>query len=127
MTKKLSHQKALNMGVVGFVIMVFLSDWVLDNYTLTGWKNILVVLLPAIPLTYWWGQYPRLLKEMDELEQSIELEALAKGVGVGVWVITIIALLATQISGLKFPLFMVAPTIALFYGIARILVVRKYK
>jgi len=127
MATRKTHQRAILLGVIGFVITLFITDWAISYFSLTGAPRLIVALFPAIPLTYWWLQYPALLKKMDELEKTIELEALAKGGGLVLWLITIWALLVSQIDIPDFPLFLVAPIFVIFYALARWLVARKYK
>lgn len=127
MTTRKTHQRAIVLGVIGFVVTLFISDWAISYFSLTGITSLIVALFPAIPLTYWWLQYPALLKKMDELEQTIELEALAKGTGIGLWLITVWALLAPYIDIPNFPLFLIPPIFVFFYAVARWLVARKYK
>ena len=127
MASQKKHQRAVVFGVVSFVIAILVTDWLLLNLALEGIDRTIVAMLPVIALTYWWWQYPSLLAAMDELERAIELEALAKGVGIALWVITTWALLEPHTDIPKMPLFAVAPIIAAFYGIAQTVVSRKYR
>ena len=127
MTTKKTHQRAIFMGVLGFILASFLSFWVIDYFTLQGAPRVIVALIPAVPLTYGWMQYPGLLKALDELEQAIELEAMAKGMGIGLWVITLWALLTPHMAIPEFELFLVPPFLVLMYAMARWFVARKFK
>ncbi len=121
------HKIAIYSGVVGFVLTLLLADWLITRYALSGPLLILVAVLPIVPLSYWWRQYPREIAQLDELERSIEFKALAWGTGLGLWVVTVWAILQAYNVLPEMPLFLVAPIVAVFYGLARWQVARKYR
>lgn len=121
------HRRAIYLGVVLFVIFVVLADQAIERFALEGAALVIVALLPVAPLTYWWRQYPKEVAALDEMERLIEARALAWGAGIGLWIVTVWAMLEIRDILPALPLAATAPIVALCYAAARFVIARQYR
>ena len=69
-------------AMFGYVVLLFLSvTWL---KTLEGtWARALVTLLPVVPIAFVIRAMVRVIRDQDEFERRIDLEAIAIGGGIG--------------------------------------------
>ncbi|GAA4856730.1 hypothetical protein [Luteimonas vadosa] len=70
------YQRELLPASVGYVALLFLSVWLLKRVD-TDWLRILVALLPVPPIALMLRAIVRYIRDADELQQKIELAAVS--------------------------------------------------
>ncbi|TCV92308.1 hypothetical protein EC912_10713 [Luteibacter rhizovicinus] len=63
-------------AMVGYVVLIFGSVWMLKRVD-TGWLRAAITLLPIIPIAFVIRAMVRVIRDQDELERRIDLEAIA--------------------------------------------------
>lgn len=69
-------------AMAGYVVLLFLSVWWLKTLDGTLARTV-VTLLPAVPIAFVIRAMVRVIRDQDELERRIDLEAIAIAGGIG--------------------------------------------
>jgi hypothetical protein len=108
-----------------FLGSLFLSNWLLDQDLAQAYQVIASV-LPAIPGAYLAYSIGAAIAQLDELQRSIQLEAIGIGFGCSLIVFLTYALLVQvgipQVSWMFVPLVLV-----LMWGLGKLWTVWKYR
>ncbi|MFN0159384.1 MAG: hypothetical protein ACKVRP_15085 [Bacteroidota bacterium] len=65
------------VSAIGFVVAYFVARGGLEMSELSTWMRVALALLPVVPFVFMLIGFARGIREMDELERRIQLEALA--------------------------------------------------
>lgn len=113
------------LSAVLFLGSLFLSNWLLDQDLAQAYQVIASV-LPAIPGAYLAYSIGAAIAQLDELQRSIQLEAIGIGFGCSLIVFLTYALLVQvgipQVSWMFVPLVLV-----LMWGLGKLWTVWKYR
>ena len=116
--------------LIAYSLILFLSGWMLKRGIDAVALRALVALLPVLPLLLLLRVALRYLRETDELQRRIEIEAI----GVASLLVSMVyfgggLLVQAKVLSLSTGAVMiwVFPLIMLFYGIAKFFAVRRYR
>ena len=113
------------VSVVLFLGLLFLSQWLLDQYLDIPYQ-VIAALLPAIPGAYLAYSIGSAIAQLDELQRRIQLEAIGIGFGASVIAALTYALLVQvgipQVSWMFVPLVMI-----LLWGVGKLWTMWKYR
>jgi len=115
-------------AMLGYVVAVLVSVWLLRRIEAPALRAA-VALLPVVPIGLALRATARYIRDVDELQRRIELEAVSLGsVGVGFAYMTAGFLQAARVVNVPaaVAMFWVFPLLCLGYGIAKCLVARRY-
>ncbi len=115
------------LGAALFVVAVVACEYLRRLAGMTGPAAVAFAVPPAMALAWWFWIYVKGIGALDELQQAIEVRALAIGGAVAVWLATS-ASFVTNLTGLPdIPIYLIAPLIAVSYRIAKWAVERTYQ
>ena len=116
--------------MAGYVAVLFASVWLLRRIDDPVWLRALIALAPVVPIVLALRAVVRYIREIDELQQRIELEA----VSIATALVSLAYLAAGFLQLAKIiaapadiAMIWVFPLICLCYGIAKVLVARRYR
>ena len=75
---KKAYRRRTTFGVAAYVVVLGLVVWWLNGHPESAWR-VPVALLPLVPMAYGLWNIQLHFRESDELQQRIQLEALAFG------------------------------------------------
>ncbi len=112
-----------------FLAMAVLHEWATHQTALAFPLRITIALAPVVCLAWMFACYLRFLRDCDELERRIELDALAWAAGIGV-LAAMAALLLLDARVVAWPAKLVAAHLGLLllcaYALVRALLHRRY-
>lgn len=114
-----------SIAIVGYVLFLLGSVMLLgriDSQPL----QIIIAILPMIPVSYGMWAYMQWVHNLDELQQRIQLEAIAFSLGMtGIITFTIGFLEGVGIP--QIGLIWVFPMIIMFWGVGQFIAMRRYE
>lgn len=116
-------------AMLGYVLALFLSMWLLRTFALPDALRALVALLPVPPIALAVRAIVRYIRDTDELQRRIELEALSIATaGVSLAYLSAGLLQAAKVIDVPASAAMiwVFPLVCLVYGVAKVVVARRY-
>ncbi|GAB2518673.1 hypothetical protein [Lysobacter humi (ex Lee et al. 2017)] len=116
-------------AMLAYVGVLMLSVWLLKRVDAVGLRAV-VALLPALPIAIALRATARYIRDLDELQRRIELEALALGsVATGFGYMTGGFLQGAKVIEISAAgaMFWMFPLLCIGYGIARCVVARRYR
>jgi len=124
------YLRAFLPAMAAYVVVLFASVWLLKRIDDPLWLRALIALTPVVPVALGLRAVVRYIREIDELQQRIELEA----VSIATALVSLVYLAAGFLQLAKviaapadIAMIWVFPLICLCYGIARVLVARRYR
>ncbi len=125
--KRYSREMMVAMG--GYAVLLFTSIWLLKHVDTTGLRAV-IALLPVPPITLMLRAMIRYIRDADELQQRIELQAVSFATAFVSLLYLSGGLLQTA-RVLDVPasaaMIWVFPLVCLGYGLAKIVVARRYR
>ena len=125
--RRYAREFALSMVI--YVVLIFASFWLIRNLELPAWGRALLALLPCVGVALWGRAQYRYLLGCDELQQKIELQAIAMASALLVFGSFPLGLMASAkvfvIPG-KIVLLWILPTFFLLYGVCKIWASRRF-
>lgn len=117
------------ISMVIYVVLVFGSFWLIRNLDLPTWGRALLALLPSVGVAMWGRAQYRYLLACDELQQKIELQAIAMASALLVFGSFPLGLMASagvfEVPG-KIVLIWILPAFSLLYGICKFWASRRF-
>ena len=116
-------------AMLGYVLALFLSMWLLRTFELPDALRALVALLPVPPIAFAVRAIIRYIRDTDELQRRIELEALSIATaGVSLGYLSAGLLQAAKVIDVPASAAMiwVFPLVCLVYGVAKVVIARRY-
>lgn len=116
-------------AMLGYVLALFLSMWLLRTFELPDALRALVALLPVPPIALAVRAIIRYIRDTDELQRRIELEALSIATaGVSLGYLSAGLLQAAKVIDVPASAAMiwVFPLVCLVYGVAKVVIARRY-
>jgi len=115
---------AIAMG--GYVVFLLASVYLLNNLVENQYARMLIAVLPILPVSYGLWAYMQWVRDLDEFQQKIQLEAIAFSLGMtGIITFTIGFL---QSAGVPQPgLIWVFPLMIMFWGVGQFIAMRRYE
>lgn len=117
-------------AMTAYVLVLPASIWLLKNVDLNMGLRAAVALLPVIPMALVLRAFIRFVRQVDEMQQRIELEA----VSIATVVVSLLWMSAGFLQAAKvinvpsaMAMLWVFPVICLAYGIAKAFVFRRYQ
>jgi hypothetical protein len=114
--------------MAAYIVLVFVSVWLLKHVD-NGWLRALVALLPVPPIAFALRAIVRYIRDADELQRRIELEAVAISTAfVSLAYLTAGFLQTAKVIDIPAGVAMlwVFPLTCLAYGVVKIIVSRRY-
>ncbi len=125
--KRYSREMMVAMG--GYAVLLFTSIWLLKHVDTTGLRAV-IALLPVPPIALMLRAMIRYIRDADELQQRIELQAVSFATAFVSLLYLSGGLLQTA-RVLDVPasaaMIWVFPLVCLGYGLAKIVVARRYR
>lgn len=125
--KRYSREMMVAMG--GYAVLLFTSIWLLKHVDSTGLRAV-IALLPVPPIALMLRAMIRYIRDADELQQRIELQAVSFATAFVSLLYLSGGLLQTA-RVLDVPagaaMIWVLPLVCLGYGLAKIVVARRYR
>ena len=120
------YMKELFLSMIAYTVILVVSLTVLKNYEFTKFWQIIISLLPAIPVAFVILAIMRLLIDSDELQQRVQLLATSFSAAV-TGLITFSYGFLENVGFPKFPTFFVFPLLIAIWGISLGYFSRKYQ
>jgi hypothetical protein len=119
------YMRRFALAMMGYVGTLFLSLFLLGRTDIQALR-IALAILPILPVSYGLWAYMDWVRNLDELQQRIQLEAVAFSLGMtGVVTFTIGFL---ENAGVPQPsLIWIFPMIILFWGVGQFIAMRRYE
>lgn len=118
------YQRRFAVAMGGYVAILLLSVYLLDNIDAQPLR-IAIVILPMLPVLYGLWGFMEMIRNLDELQKRIQLEAIAFSMGLT----GIITFTLGFLEGVGFPrvsFIWVFPMMIAFWGIGQALAQRRY-
>ena len=112
------YMKELFLSMIAYTVILVVSLTVLKNYEFTKFWQIIISLLPAIPVAFVILAIMRLLIDSDELQQRVQLLATSFSAAV-TGLITFSYGFLENVGFPKFPTFFVFPLLIAIWGPVR--------
>lgn len=127
-SKGRTSRKGLISGIL-FVLAYFTARGVLEQEEIAGPVRILAALLPVIPFVWMLWEIIKDVRSLDELEQRIQLEALAVAFPLTLILLMLLGLLelATRLPPQDFSYRHVWTMLPIFYLLGLVLARRRYR
>lgn len=116
-------------AMLGYVGALFLSLWLLKRID-TAWLRAVIALLPVPPIALAMRAIMRYIRDADELQRRIELEAVSMATAL----ISLLYMAAAflQLAGVidiasGLAMLWMFPLVCLTYGVAKVAVARRYR
>ena len=116
--------------LIGYSLILFFSGWMIKRGVEPIPLRALVALLPVVPLAFLLRIGLRYLRETDELQRRIEIEAI----GISALLVSLLYFAGGLLQQAKVisldagaVMIWVFPLLMLFYGIAKFFAVRRYR
>ncbi|HEX5665109.1 MAG TPA: hypothetical protein VFX93_16670 [Xanthomonadaceae bacterium] len=124
------YLRAFLPAMAAYVVVLFASVWLLRRIDDPVWLRALIALTPVVPIVLALRAVVRYIREIDELQQRIELEAVS--IATALVSLAYLAAGFLQLAKLiavpaDIAMIWVFPLICLCYGIAKVLVARRYR
>jgi len=123
------YQRALWPIMIGYALSLFLSVWLIKQGIASVPLRALVALLPVIAIALFMRAALRYLREIDELQRRIETESI----GIASMLVSLVYFgggLLQQAKVVDLPagvvMIWVFPLLCLVYGIAKMILTRRY-
>jgi hypothetical protein len=110
-----------------YVAFVFAAALVIRNFGPPQWALIVLSLLPVLPALYGLRAYLIYVRTMDEFQRRLQNEALIVATGVVLFGSFTYGFLEEWANFPHVPLIWVFPVFSLVFGIAHIIIRRRYK
>lgn len=119
------YMRRFAIAMWGYIVFLLASVYSLNRIEGQNLR-ILIALLPVIPVSYGLWSYMQWLRNLDEFQQRIQLEAIAFSLGMtGIVTFTIGFL---ENAGIPQPgLIWVFPMIIAFWGVGQLIALRRYE
>lgn len=119
------YMRRFAISMWGYIVFLLASVYILNRIEAQN-IQVLLALLPVIPVSYGLWAYMQWVRNLDEFQQRIQLEAVAFSLGMtGIVTFTIGFL---ENAGIPQPgLIWVFPMIIAFWGIGQLIAVRHYE
>ena len=121
--------RAVWPALIGYSLALFLSLWLLKGGIDSVPLRALVAILPVLPLVLMMGAMLRYLREIDELQRRIETEAI----GIASLLVSMLYFTGGLLQKAKVidieaaaAMIWVFPMLALIYGIAKMILTKRY-
>lgn len=119
-------------AMTGYMLVIFATTWLLRHYgaVLGLGARAALALLPMLPIALVMRAIVRVIRDSDELERRIELEAVAvAALAVGTGFFSLGLLLGAQLMSVAADTvaIWVLPSLCAIYGIAKCIAVRRYR
>ena len=124
------YLRAFLPAMAGYVAVLFASVWLLRRIDDPVWLRALIAVAPVVPIVLALRAVVRYIREIDELQQRIELEAVSIAtalVSLGYLAAGFLQLAKIIAAPADIAMIWVFPLICLCYGIAKVLVARRYR
>lgn len=124
------YLRAFLPAMAAYVVVLFASVGLLKRIDDPLWLRALVALAPVLPIGLALRAVVRYIREIDELQQRIELEAVSIAtalVSLGYLAAGFLQLAKIIAAPADIAMIWVFPLICLCYGIAKVLVARRYR
>jgi len=115
------------LGAALFVVAIVVCQFLWRMTGISGAQATIFAIPPSLALGWWFWVYVQGLLDIDELQQAIEMRALAIGGGVAVWLATSASIFTDVLGTPDIPIFFIAPLIAVCYGAAKWRLQRIYR
>lgn len=124
--KKTTRQyfKEFGLSMLAYVVMLPVSLAIIQSHPDVWWRYP-VALAPVIPLIFALLAFLRFFRNMDELQQRIQLEALAVAVGVTV-IVTVSYGFLENVGFPHISMIWVTPLLVATWGISAAIASRRY-
>ena len=123
------YQREMLISMAVYVVLIIASFWCIRHFELPTAGRALLALLPVIGIAMWARAQMRYLAGCDELQQKIELQAIAMASALLVFGSFPLGLLASanvfSISG-KIVLIWILPAFFIVYGLCKVWAARRY-
>lgn len=123
------YQREMLVSMTLYMFLIIVSFWCIRHFELPTAGRALLALLPVIGIAMWARAQMRYLAGCDELQQKIELQAIAMASALLVFGSFPLGLLAAanvfSISG-KIVLIWILPVFIIVYGLCKVWASRRY-
>ena len=124
------YQREMAVSMAIYVVLILASFWSIRHFDLPTWARAVLALLPIVGIALWGRAQMRYLAGCDELQQKIELQAIAMASALLVFGSFPLGLLAAakvfEIDG-KVVLIWILPSFFILYGLAKVWAQRRYR
>lgn len=114
------------LSIVAYALILLASIYAIQNIAMAKLLQIIVAVAPAIPVAFVLGAVLRLLKDSDELQQRVNMLAIAFS-AVLTGLLTFSYGFLENIGFPKLPTFAVFPTLFVLWGIGLGYFTRRYQ
>lgn len=126
------YLRELIPATLAYMATIFITTWLLRHYTadLSLAERVGVALLPVLPIAFVMRAIVRVIRDSDELERQIELEAVAIAAllaGMGFFSLGLLARVKVIALDGDAVAIWVLPALCLIYGFTKCLAVRRYR
>jgi hypothetical protein len=127
--KEAAKRYRRDLGAAGLVYvgLVFGGAFAIRNFDLPQWAVIVLSLLPTAPALMMLRAYLTFLRAMDEFQRRLQGEALAVAAGVTMFGSFAYGFLEEWADFPHLPLIWVFPVFAFVFGIAHLVIRRRYQ
>lgn len=120
------YLKELLLSMIAYTVILITSLTVLKNYEFSKLWQIAISFAPALPVAFVILAIMRLLKDVDELQQKIQLSSISLAAALTAFLTFSYGFLEN--AGLpKLPTFLILPMLFLFWGVGTAYFSRKYQ
>lgn len=121
------YLKHFGGAMLGYTAALFASVWVVEAMSLTGWMASVLSLTPMIPAFYALYAVIVRVRSMDEVQRRIVLEATLCSAGIVGFVSFGYGFLEGSIGAPIISMIWVLPALIGTYGVASIVLARRFK
>lgn len=121
------YRRDMAMAGATYVAFVFGAAYAIRNFELPQWALIVLALLPTAPALLMLGAYLVYTRALDEFQRRLQTEALIVAAAVVMFGTFAYGFLEEWAGFPHVPLIWVFPAFAFAFGIAHIVIRRRYK